>query len=100
MVAIPGRRGLGAPLRRLGVQPPGDLGIGCAGMWKLASVPARFCQTGYGRERVSLWGGGPVRRAAAVGVAMCTIVITAVAASEGWVWAVVAWMGSSSVSFA
>jgi hypothetical protein len=41
-----------------------------------------------------------VRRIAPVVVAASTIVIAAVAASKGWVWAVVAWMGSSSVSFA
>jgi hypothetical protein len=43
----------------------------------------------------------PVRRVAPVFVAASIVVIAAVAASErGWVWAVVAWMGSSAVSFA
>jgi hypothetical protein len=57
--------------------------------------------TDYVGEVILSVGWPPVRPVAPVFVAASIVVIAAVAASErGWVWAVVAWMGSSAASFA
>jgi 4-hydroxybenzoate polyprenyltransferase len=49
-----------------------------------------------GRHRFRLCG---IKRPG-VGVAIGILILTAVVASRGWMWAVIAWFGSSLVTFA